>query len=93
MGVLRQRGLQAVVHYLDDFLLVGSPGTDVCQRALSITLATCEELVVPLAVDKTEGPSTSLSVLGIELNSASMTTSLPVAKLARLRSMLREFLG
>ena len=48
---------------------------------------------MPLAVDKTEGPSTSLSFLGIELNSASMSTSLPAAKLARLRSMVREFLG
>ena len=91
--VLRQRGVRAVVHYLDDFLFVGSPGTDQCQQALSITLATCEELGVPLAADKTEGPSTSLSFLGIELNSASMSTSLPAAKLARLRSMVREFLG
>ena len=91
--VLRQRGVRAVVHYLDDILLVGPPGTDECQQALSITLATCEELGVPLSADKTEGPSTSLSFLGIELNSASMSTSLPAAKLARLRSMVREFLG
>ena len=46
-----------------------------------------------LAADKTEGPSTLLSFLGIELNSASMSTSLPAAKLATLRSMVREFLG
>ena len=45
------------------------------------------------AADKTEGPSTSLLFLGIELNSASMSTSLPAAKLARLWSMVREFLG
>ena len=35
--VLWQRGVQAVVHYLDDFLFVRSPGTDECQRALLIT--------------------------------------------------------
>ena len=81
--VLRQQGVRAVVHYLDDFLFVGSPGTDECQRALSITLATCEELGVPLAAEKTDGPSTSLSFLGIKLNSASISTSLPVTKLAR----------
>lgn len=46
-----------------------------------------------LAADKTEGPSTLLSFLGIELNSASMSTSLPAAKLATVRSMVREFLG
>ena len=36
-GVLWQRGVRAVVHYLDDLLFVGSPGTDECQRALLIT--------------------------------------------------------
>ena len=49
--------------------------------------------MVPLSADKSEGPSTSLSFLGIELNSASMSTSLPAAKLARLRSIVRELLG
>ena len=48
--VLRQRGAQAVIHYLDDFLLVWSSGTDDCQRALSITLIM---LGVSLAADKT----------------------------------------
>ena len=81
--VLWQQGERAVVHYLDDFLFVGSPGTAESQRALSITLATCEELGVPLVADKTDRPITSLSFLGIKLNSASISTSLPVAKLAR----------
>ena len=81
------------MHYLDDFLFVGSPGTDECQQALAITLATCEELGVPIAPDKTEGPTTSLTFLGIELNTASMSTSLPASKLAKLRTMVREFLG
>ena len=48
---------------------------------------------MPLAADKTEGPSTSLLFLGIKLNSASIPTSLPAAKLAKLRSTVREFLG
>ena len=91
--VLRKRGVQAVMHYLDDFLFVGSPGTDECQRALAITLATCEELGVPIAPDKTKGPSTSLTFLGIELNTASMSTSLPASKLVKLRTMVRGFLG
>ena len=59
--VLRQHGVQAVLHYLDDFLFVGSPGTEECQRALAITLGTCEELGVPLSRDKTEGPTMSLT--------------------------------
>ena len=79
--VLHQRKARAVVHYLDDFLFVESPGTEEYQRALASTLATCKKLGVALAPDKTEGPSTSLTFLGIELNTATMFTSLPPAKL------------
>lgn len=41
-----------IVHYLDDFLVVGSPGTTECREFLDVTQATCAKLGVPLAVDK-----------------------------------------
>ena len=44
--ILRQRGIRAVVHYLDDFLLLGAPGSSECSQALAVTLATCQELGV-----------------------------------------------
>ena len=91
--VLRQRGIRAVIHYLDDFLFVGRHGSTECQQALITTLATCEELGVPLAPDKTEGPTTSLTFLGIELSTAPLAVSLPADKLARLRSLVRQYLG
>ena len=40
--LLHQRGIQAVVHCLDDFLFIGCPSMEEWQWALSITLATCE---------------------------------------------------
>ena len=67
--ILRKRGVRAVIHYMDDFLLMGVPGTAECSQALATTIATCDELGVPLVVDKTEGPATELSFLGIQLNS------------------------
>ncbi len=36
---------------MDDFLLMGAPGTVKCSQALATTIATCEELGVPLAAD------------------------------------------
>ena len=80
-----------IVHYLDDFLVVDSPGTTECKDFLDVTQATCAELGVPLAVDKVEGPTTSLSFLGIQLDSLTMQASLPVDKLVRLRSELTEW--
>ena len=91
--VLRKRGVRAVSHYMDNFLLMGAPGTAQCSQALATTIATCEELGVPLAVDKTEGPVTKLSFLGIQLNAREMRTSLPPDKLAKLRTMVKELVG
>ena len=36
--ILRQEGIEVVLHYLDDFLLVGAPNSPECERALSILL-------------------------------------------------------
>ena len=91
--VLRKRGVRAVIHYMDDFLLMGAPGTSECGQALATTIATCEELGVPLAEDKTEGPVTEISFLGIQLNAREMLTSLPPDKLAKLRAMVKELAG
>ena len=46
--------------YLDDFLLIGSPGTDEGLRALTATLNTLNYLGVPVAEHKTEGPCCAL---------------------------------
>ena len=91
--VLRSRGIWAIVHYLDNFLLLGTPGSAECQEALQLTLATCAELGIPIAPDKVEGPSPVISFLGIELNSAEMRLALPATKLSTLRSLLCEISG
>ena len=32
--MVRQEGVDFIIHYLDDFLLMGSPGSEECARAL-----------------------------------------------------------
>ena len=75
--ILCQRGVKAVIHYIDDFLLLGPPSSPECKEALAVTLQTCQELRVPIAPKRTEGPVTSITFLGIQLDSTSMTVSLP----------------
>ena len=60
---------------------------------MAITIATCKELGLPLAEDKTKGPSHKIAFLGIQLNATDMCTSLPPDKLAKLRTMLKELAG
>lgn len=81
------------LHYLDDFLLFCEPDPRQGERALQSALARCARLGVPVASRKTEGPSTTLTFLGLELDTLSMTVRLPPAKLERLRREIRRWEG
>ena len=53
---LHMAGIQDQIHYLDDFLFLGPPATDVAARALSVVLRILDHLGFPVAMHKTEGP-------------------------------------
>ena len=80
-------------HYLDDFITIGPPNSDVCQQNLWTISAVCESLEVPLAVDKTEGPTSCLTYLGIEIDTVAGILRLPREKLDRLRADLQRWTG
>ena len=56
-----------LLHYLDDFITAGPPGSTKCSLNLYTAMRVCAHLGLPLHPSKCEGPSTSLVVLGIEL--------------------------
>jgi len=56
--ILEAAGIK-VMHYLDDFLIFGAPGTGQGSQALNLALELCRRLGVPVASQKTEGPATS----------------------------------
>ena len=89
--ILHSRGVRCCIHYLDDFLILGAPGSNECAEALRITRETCTELGVPLALDKVEGPTTQITFLGIELNSTKLTVGLSVQKMAELQRLLTQW--
>ena len=62
LWMLHSRGADRSLHYLDDFLLMGHPESRSC---LDGFLALCEELGVPVAPEKMEGPATMLNFLGV----------------------------
>ena len=89
---LQQQGVSHVMHYLDDFLMLGPPSSNQCHQNLDIFKQTCQKLGVPLAIEKVEGPSTSLTFLGITLDTAKMEIRLPDEKLARIRQSIDQWL-
>lgn len=56
------------LHYLDDYL-GGARTCDTFQELLNLAVHVLSLLNVPIADDKTEGPTTVLCFLGLELDS------------------------
>ena len=76
------------MHYLDDFLLMGTPDGQDCAQSLDTFLTTCDSLGVLIAWDKLVLPTTVLAFLGIEIDTQSMQLRLPEVKLRELRQLI-----
>ncbi|XP_057206534.1 uncharacterized protein LOC130564470 [Triplophysa rosa] len=71
-----------LLHLLDDFLII-SPPDSVPAAHLSKVQEVLAKLGVPLAQEKTAGPSTSIEFLGIKLDTLKFQASLPKEKIDR----------
>ena len=72
--------ISGVLHLLDDFLLIDKTFS-ACEQNLSRFLAMCDDLGVPMAPEKTMGPSSVLCFAGIELDTDKLGARLPEEKL------------
>jgi hypothetical protein len=57
-------------HYLDDFFTAGPANAPTCANNLAIMQQTCSRANFELAREKVEGPTTKLTLLGIEIDTA-----------------------
>ena len=83
--------ITGILHLLDDFLIV-SQSLSSCDHQLKAFLGTCNDIGVPMAPEKTVGPSCVLSFAGIELDTNKMEARLPNDKLTKCRSLIQEFI-
>ena len=91
--IFQHHGIDFVIHYLDDFLFAGRPGTGECREYLQRALALCEELGVRVSMGKLVGPATLIEFLGILLDTLRLELRLPTDKLLRLRRLIQEWRG
>ena len=82
-------GIDFILHILDDFLILGPAESKNCSKDLQKFLAVCKEVGVPIKKEKTVGPCTCLTFMGLELDSVKMEARLPVDKLEKVRQLLR----
>lgn len=80
-----------IIHYLDDFLLVGPPISKQCGQALAKMLKVCSQLGFPIALEKLEGPTAILTFLGILIDTTKMELRLPPDKLESLLQLLQQW--
>lgn len=80
-----------LVHYLDDFFFA-AVSKQLGKEYLDKFLGLCEEIGVPMAPDKTEGPETRLTFLGIEIDTIEREIRLPVEKLTKCAKEIQNLL-
>ena len=86
------RGISYLKHFLDDFITAGRPHSNECKGNLQMLINTCDQLDLPMATDKREGPTTCLVFLSIELDTLHFKLQLLVQKLICLRATLQKWL-
>jgi len=86
----RRLGATGVLHILDDFLFIAKSETK-CRADLHNFMDMCQQLGVPIAHEKTEGPYNSIQFAGITLDTLKMEARLPDDKLTKCKSLLLDF--
>ena len=81
--ILKRKGIMPLIHYLDDFLTMGQVDSTACHNHLTAIKEVCQDLGIPLAIEKLEGPSQCITFLGITLDTQCMEAQLPSNKLLR----------
>ena len=79
--------ITCILHYLDDFFICQHSYAS-CLKDRDKLINTFSQLKVPLAPDKLVGPTTTLTFLGIEIDSVGNTISLPSDKFNDLMGKL-----
>lgn len=85
-------GKNSIEHYLDDFLLAGAGGSGECLQLMEHFRLICGDIGVPLAEEKTSGPSCIMTFLGLEIDTLKMVIRIPQEKLFDLKAKLEDVL-
>ena len=85
--------IRHLIHYLDDFFTAGPAGSPTGHQNMSKMNHLCEMINAPIKPDKEEGPSTSLTFLGILLDTTTMQASIAAEKKTDILHTIQELQG
>ena len=82
--VLRRWGVECV-HYIDDFIFLGTSAEDVAEQVRRFELV-CAAFGVPIKDEKNVGPAQTLTVLGVEYDLVRGQIAMPERQIARIHA-------
>ena len=65
---------------------------DICQRQLNLFVDLCGHLGIPIAPEKTCGPATTLSFVGIPLDTIQLEARLAAENILKYKDLISDFL-
>ena len=89
VDIVKSKGVQRIVNYLDDFIVVGNTYAE-CLESRNILTGVLETLGFEVAWKKVTEPDMSTTFLGININSETMSLTLPQDKLVKLKESILE---
>ena len=90
--LLHKHCLSDLLHYLDDFIAASPAQSFQWASNLNIAVSVSHRLGLPLHANKCVGPATSMTILGIELDSVNQVAHLPEDKLLALREIIHSWM-
>ena len=88
--MMQRRGYPLIIVYLDDFLVIGRTQHE-CQAAFDTLRSLLVSLGFTISPSKLVPPCQKLVFLGVEIDTSTLTLSLPAKKLGDLRDVLLSF--
>ena len=84
-----KRASQKFIHYLDDFFMVNRYAS-VCSQIMNVLKQVCEETQMPIAPEKSEGPTIVVEFLGLTLDTDNMVIHIPQDKLQDITQIITK---
>jgi len=91
--IAAEHGIESIIHYIDDFLIVVSASPDAAMQVLRLFMAILDIIGIPYKREKTEGPTTELTYLGVRLNTVNMSAYVPVEKRRQIVKIVQAAIG
>ena len=80
------------VNYLDDFFFTALKQL-FCDAQVQLFLDICNKIRFPVSLEKTFWSTTTLTFLGLLINTVTQTVSIPTEKVTRAQNLIQEILG